>query len=40
MSGRRTALRNVVVAIFFALASSLIPLATAFAEGGGTVYPH
>ena len=40
MSGRRVALRNIVIAVLLAVAASLIPVATAFAEGGGTVFPH
>ena len=40
MSRRRTALRNIAIAITLAVVSSLIPIATAFADGGGTFYPH
>lgn len=40
MSSRLTALRNVIVAVVLALVISLIPLATALADGTGTIYPH
>ncbi len=40
MSGRRTALRKIAIAFFLAVISSLIPLATALADGTGTFFPH
>ena len=40
MSGRRSALRNLAVAVFLALVSVLVPIASVLADGGGTVYPH
>jgi hypothetical protein len=40
MSSRPVALRTLIVAVLLTLAMSLIPLATAFADGGGTIYPH
>jgi hypothetical protein len=40
MFARHSSLRTVVVAWILGLALALIPLATALADGGGTMYPR
>ncbi len=40
MSARRFSLRTVVVAWILGVALALIPLASALAGGGGTMFPH
>jgi len=40
MSARRSALRNLVVALLMALALSLVPLVSALADSAGGFYPR
>jgi hypothetical protein len=40
MSSRRPAFRKFGIALFLAVVASLVPMATAFADGGGTFFPH
>jgi hypothetical protein len=40
MSARRISLRNLVVASILGLALTLIPIASALADGTGTMFPH
>ncbi len=40
MSARRNSLRKLIVASSLALILGLVPLASALAGGGGTVYPR
>jgi hypothetical protein len=40
MSARRISLRNLVVASILGLALTLIPIASALADGTGTMFPR